>query len=86
MKRADEKSHTNKPYRSGLHSHQIVDAGTDIEKKRWIQKYSQRILKQWLRRQSSLGVARTYAEQIEKDLARFYDNPLKKIFIETTYH
>jgi hypothetical protein len=85
MKRADKKSRTNKPYRIGLPGHQIVDAGMDNEKKRWIQKYSQRILKQWLRRQTPLGIACTYAEHIKEDLARFYDNPLKRIFIETTY-
>ena len=43
------------------------------------------MLKLWLRWQSPLGIARTYIEQIEKDLAKYYDEPLKRIFIEKTY-
>ena len=65
--------------------HQEVNAGLDISKERWIQKYSHRLIRHWMRWQTPLGVASAYTEQIEKDLAKFYDEPLKKIFIETTY-
>jgi hypothetical protein len=64
----------------------VVHAELDTRKNRWIQKYSQRILKQWLRRQTPLGIAGTYVEQIKEDLVTFYNEPLKRIFIETTYH
>jgi len=51
----------------------------------WIQRYSARMLKSWLRWQTSLGVARDYVEQLQQDLADYYDEPLKKTFIEMTY-
>ena len=56
-----------------------------MDKREWIQKYACRMLNLWLRWQTSLGVAQDYVQQIKKDLSRFYDDPLKKIFIETTY-
>jgi hypothetical protein len=64
---------------------QQLNAQSNISKKIWVQKYSYRMLKLWLQRQSPLGIARTYIEQIEKDLAEYYDEPLKRIFIESTY-
>lgn len=75
-----------KVYCTDLPDLQKFNAHSDIRKKRWIQKYSHRLLRLWLRWQTPLGIACTYAEQIEKDLADFYDEPLKRIFIETTYH
>jgi len=75
-----------KTYGTDRHHLQRVNVGSDIVKKRWIQKYSHRLLRLWFRWQSPLGVAFTYTEQIEKDLAKFYDEPLKRVFIETTYH
>ena len=38
----------------------------------------------WLQWQTPLGIAPAYAEQIERDLAAFYEDPLKRVFIETT--
>ncbi len=73
-------------YGTDLHHLQRVNAESDIGKRRWLQKYSHRLLRLWLEWQPPLGVASTYAEQIEEDLAKFYNEPLKRIFIETTYH
>ena len=74
-----------KVYDKDLPGLQQLNAQSNISKKIWVQKYSYRMLKLWLRWQSPLGIARTYIEQIEKDLAEYYDEPLKRIFIETTY-
>lgn len=75
-----------KVYGTNLPGLPKLNAERDIGKKKWIEKYSLRLLKLWLRWQTPLGVASTYTQQIEKDLAKFYDEPLKRIFIETTYH
>jgi len=56
-----------------------------IRKKQWIQKYACRMLEIWKEIQGPLGVAENYIEQIKKDLAAFYDEPLKKMLIEATY-
>jgi hypothetical protein len=86
LKKNVKKIRTNKVYSTNLPGHPKLNAELDISKKRWIAKYSQRLLKLWLQRQSPLGVTRTYVEQIEQDLAKFYDEPLKRIFIEKTFH
>ena len=65
---------------------QRADAELDTGKRKWLRKYSRRLLRLWRQRQTPLGVAPVYIGQIEKDLARFYDDPLKRRFIETTYY
>lgn len=60
-----------------------VMPGTEREK--WTQKYAVRILKLWLRWQTPLGVAGAYATKIRNDLVEFYEDPLKRLFIEATY-
>ena len=74
-----------KVYDKDLPDLQRLNTQPNISKKLWVQKYSRRLLKLWLQWQSPLGIARTYIEQIEKDLAKYYDEPLKRIFIEKTY-
>ena len=54
-------------------------------REKWIKYYANRMLRCWLQWRSPLGVARDYVEQLRENLAEFYDEPLKKIFIETTY-
>jgi hypothetical protein len=56
-----------------------------INKQAWLEKYSRRLLGQWLRWQTPLGVAPAYAEQIREDIADCYEDPLKRAFIEATY-
>jgi len=86
MSRHVEKGRTTKGHGAGSYSPQKTIAESDIARKNWIQKYSRRLLRLWLGRQTPLGVAATYAEHIKKDLAEFYEDPLKKKFIETTYY
>jgi hypothetical protein len=65
---------------------QRANAELDAGKRKWLEKYSRRLLRLWRQRQTPLGVTPVYIGQIEKDLARFYDDPLKRRFIETTYY
>jgi len=59
---------------------------SNTKKDKWLQKYSRRILRLWLQRQAHFGITCTYTTQIEEDLAGFYEDPLKRKFIETTYY
>jgi hypothetical protein len=54
-------------------------------KEEWVQYYADRMLKLWQGWQTRLGVARGYVEQLKTDLAALYEEPLKRMFIETTY-
>ena len=54
-------------------------------KEEWVQHYADRMLKLWQGWQTRLGVARGYVEQLKTDLAALYEEPLKRMFIETTY-
>jgi hypothetical protein len=58
----------------------------NIDKDKWLQKYSHQVLRLWLQRQTPFGVACTYTAQIKEDLTEFYEDPLKRKFIETTYY
>jgi hypothetical protein len=74
-----------KGFSTGIHCPAKTNTESDIGKKKWIQRYSRRLLRLWLQWQTPLGVACAYTEQIKKDLATFYEDPLKRMFIETTY-
>lgn len=63
-----------------------IDTDSEIKKQRWIGKYSDRLLGQWLRWQTPLGVTHAYAARIKEDLVEFYEDPLKRMFIEATYY
>jgi hypothetical protein len=56
-----------------------------MPKSDWIRRYSQRILRVWAERATSLGVARDYVDHIASELALLYDDPLKRAFVEATY-
>ena len=58
---------------------------TKQTKDEWIQHYAKRIYSFWFQWQTPLGIAYKYVEQIKKDLMKFYDDPLKRTFIEATY-
>ena len=58
---------------------------TKLTKDEWIQHHAKRIHSFWLQWQTPLGVANRYVEKIKRDLAEFYDDSLKRAFIETTY-
>ena len=55
------------------------------EKQLWIELYSERICRLWQQWRTQLGVSQEYSEQLKRDLDGFYDDPLKKKLIETTY-
>jgi hypothetical protein len=57
----------------------------DTCKEKWLQKYASRILMVWSKWQPPLGVTSNYRDKIKTDLVGFYDDPLKRMFIETTY-
>ncbi len=57
----------------------------DTHKETWLQEYASRILVVWSQWQTPLGVACAYTDKIKMDLGRFYDDPLKRLFIEATY-
>jgi hypothetical protein len=69
-----------------LNHPQRTETESDIAKKKWVKEYSRRLLRLWLHRHPPLSVARTYVEHIKECLGDCYEDPLKKVFIETTYH
>ena len=62
-----------------------VDNKTTSSKNEWAHHHATKIHAFWLQWQSPLGIAYNYIEQIKNDLMEFYDDPLKRTFIETTY-
>jgi hypothetical protein len=58
---------------------------SDIIKENWLHKYASRILVIWSQWQTPLGINRNYTDKIKTDLVSFYDDPLKKMFIEMSY-
>ena len=70
---------------NGTNLHGSEKPTPDINKEKWLQKYASRILTVWSQWQTPLGVAPAYTDRIKKDLVRFYNDPLKRMFIETTY-
>jgi hypothetical protein len=51
----------------------------------WIRRYTDRVLGAWFRQEAPLGLARTYANWIAKELSGFYGQPLMRAFIERTF-
>lgn len=56
-----------------------------VSKERWAQHYANRVYRRLVRRQTCLGVSSAYPVRLSRDLARWYDDPLKRTFIEATY-
>jgi hypothetical protein len=83
MNTQKETSHTDISLDASPHNHQ--ESMRDTHKERWLQKYAYRILMVWSHWQTPLGVAGVYMHKIKRDLGRFYDDPLKRMFIEATY-
>ena len=84
MNTKKETSHTDNRLDASPHNHQ--ESMLDTQKERWLQKYASRILTVWSHWQTPLGVACAYTHKIKIDLGRFYDDPLKRMFIEATYY
>ena len=58
---------------------------TQMPKNTWIRHYADRMFRGLQRWQGPLGISRDYVEKIREDLTALYDNPLKRIWVETTY-
>jgi len=61
------------------------DNANITKKNKWIQTYSEKMLKAWKKWQGALGIADEYIEQIKEDLKTLYDDPLERSLIENTY-
>lgn len=54
-------------------------------KETWIQKYAVRILIRFQQCQTPRGVANTCITRLKKDLEMFYDDPVKRFFVEVSF-
>jgi hypothetical protein len=65
------------------------DGATDVDpavsKQQWVQQHANHMLQHWRQWHAPLGVAPSYIAKLEEDLAKCYDQPLLKTFIERTY-
>ena len=57
----------------------------DSKKQAWVNKYAERILGVWLNLQGPLGIDGQYSQQVKNQLDEYFDDPLKRGLIETTY-
>ena len=78
-----EISQINNRFATSSHDTQIPTL--DTNKEQWLETYASRILAHWSQWQTPLGVACAYTDKIKTDLGRFYDDPLKRMFIEASY-
>jgi hypothetical protein len=83
MKRHDQT--VSKPEGCAVEVREPRKLHVQMGKEEWIQHYANRMLTLWLKWQTRLGVAWEYMEQLKVDLAELYEEPLKRMFIETTY-
>jgi len=60
-------------------------SAVDLKKQDWVNKYAERILRVWLNLKSPLGIDRQYSRQVKDQLDEYFDDPLKRGLIETTY-
>ncbi|MHC5060434.1 MAG: hypothetical protein ACYTFK_05050 [Planctomycetota bacterium] len=60
-------------------------ATIEMTKDAWIDIYAERVLQVWQRLQSPLGIDGQYSQQVKNQLSEFFDDPLKRSLIETTY-
>jgi len=57
----------------------------EITKQDWVDKYAGRVLALWRILEGPLGIDETYKEQLQKQLSEYFDEPLKRNLIESTY-
>ena len=56
-----------------------------MTKQEWIAEYAGRILFTWRRWQGPLGIDDAYLEQLEEQLGKQFDDPLKRQLVEMSY-
>ena len=54
----------------------------ESKKTKWIQKYAEKALDFWCQNKHTLDISEDYRRQLEADLAKQYDDPLKREFAE----
>ncbi len=57
----------------------------EVTKQAWVDKYAERILRVWHSLQGPLGIDGQYSNQVKNQLDEYFDDPLKRGLIETTY-
>ena len=85
MDAARDKTSANQFGPAGSRRKPDAQASAALAKEDWIQLYTGRILRAWFHQEAPLGLARTYANWIRKDLSECYGQPLMRAFIEETY-
>ena len=63
----------------------VMNRQVGDDRRQWIQRHAERLLQHWRQRESPLGITPDYLRQLERDLARCYDQPLMRTFVEKTY-
>lgn len=62
-----------------------MTTSTDISRTQWARKYAQKILNLWRSQESPLGVDDGYTQHLEKQLLNYFDDPLLRDLIESSY-
>ena len=62
-----------------------MTASTKISRTEWAREYAQKILNLWQAQESPLGVDDAYAQQLEEQLLSYFDDPLLRDLIESSY-
>jgi len=57
----------------------------DVTKQAWVEEYAERILRVWHNLQGPFGIDGQYSNQVKDQLDEYFDDPLKRGLIETTY-
>ncbi len=62
-----------------------MTTSTKISRTEWAHEYAQKILNLWQAQESPLGVDDAYAQQLQEQLLTYFDDPLLRDLIESTY-
>jgi hypothetical protein len=58
---------------------------TEAAKDDWVAEYAKRIAEALHKWQGPLGIDERYSEHLKAELSEYYDDPLKRGLIESTY-
>ncbi len=62
-----------------------MTTSTKIGRTEWAQVYAQKILKLWQAQAPPLGVDDDYAQHLEEQLLQYFDDPLLRELVESSY-
>ncbi len=57
----------------------------EVTKQAWVDEYASRILQVWYKWPSPFGLDKQYSKEVKSQLSEYFDDPLKRDLIETTY-